>query len=48
MVRKNLGLVFEMIDKFFDKETISKKDEIVFTFGRRIYTMVTKVLEIMK
>lgn len=47
-LKRDFGLVFQKIDNFFDKETVSKKDEIVFTFGRKTYTTVTKVLIITK
>jgi hypothetical protein len=35
--------VFQKIDDFFDKETVSKKDEIVFKFRRKTYTAITKI-----
>ena len=47
-LKRNFNLVFQKIDNFFDRETVSKKDEIVFTFGRKTYTAVTKVLIITK
>ncbi len=47
-LKRDFVLVFQMIDNFFNKETVSKKDEIVFTFGRKTYTAVTKVLIITK
>lgn len=47
-LKRDFGLVFQKIDNFFDNETVSKKDEIVFTFGRKTYTAVTKVLIITK
>ncbi len=47
-LKRDFILVFQKIDNFFDKETVSKKDEIVFTFGRKIYTAVSKVLIITK
>lgn len=47
-LKRNFALVFQKIDNFFDKETVSKNDEIVFTFGKRTYTAVTKVLIITK
>jgi hypothetical protein len=34
----------QKIDEFFATETVSKKDEIVFTFGRKTYTVVTEIL----
>ncbi len=47
-LKRDFTLVFQKIDNFFDRETVSKKDEIVFTFGRKTYTAVTKVLIITK
>lgn len=47
-LKRDFALVFQKIDDFFDRETVSKKDEIVFTFGRRTYTTVTKMLIITK
>jgi len=34
----------KLIDKFFDREKVSENDEIIFTFGRKAYTAVSKVL----
>ncbi|MCM8809608.1 MAG: hypothetical protein NC934_05505 [Candidatus Omnitrophica bacterium] len=47
-LKRDFTLVFQEIDNFFNRETVSKKDEIVFTFGRKTYTAVTKVLIITK
>lgn len=47
-LKRDFNFVFNRIDEFFDKETVSQKDEIVFTFRRRTYTTVTKVLLITK
>jgi len=47
-LKRDFDLVFQKIDDFFNKETISKKDEIVFKFGRKTYTAITKVLIITK
>jgi len=47
-LKRDFALVFQKIDNFFNNETVSKKDEIVFTFGRKTYTAVTKVLIITK
>jgi len=43
-LKRDFNFVFQKIDNFFDMETVSKKDEIIFTFGRKTYTTVTKVL----
>jgi len=47
-LKRDFALVFQKIDNFFNEETVSKKDEIVFTFGRKTYTAITKVLIITK
>jgi len=47
-LKRDFTLVFQKIDNFFDRETVSKEDEIVFTFRRSTYTAVTKVLIITK
>jgi len=47
-LKRDSALVFQKIDNFLDKETVSKKDEIVFTFGRKTYTAVAKTLIITK
>ena len=47
-LKRDFALVFQKIDNFLNKESVSKKDEIVFTFGKRTYTAVTKVLIITK
>ncbi|PIP14157.1 MAG: hypothetical protein COX49_00185, partial [bacterium (Candidatus Stahlbacteria) CG23_combo_of_CG06-09_8_20_14_all_40_9] len=43
-LKRNFSLVFEKIDEFFNKEEVSENDEIIFTFGRKTYTAVSKVL----
>ena len=47
-LKRNFPLVFKKIDNFFDRETVSKNDEIIFTFGRKTYTAVSKILIITK
>lgn len=47
-LKRDFNLVFDMIDKFFDRQTVSEKDEIVFTFGKKTYTAVSKILIITK
>lgn len=47
-LKRNFSLVFEKIDRFFDREMVSENDEISFTFGRKAYTAVSKVLIITK
>jgi len=47
-LKRNFNLVFQKIDNFFNKEKVSKEDEVVFTFNRKTHTVVTKVLVITK
>lgn len=47
-LKRDFDLVFRKIDDFFDTESVSEKDEVIFTFGRRTHTAVTKVLLITK
>ena len=47
-LKRDFNLVFHKIDNFFDREKVSKEDEIVFTFGRKTYTTVTKVFIVTK
>jgi len=43
-----LKFVFGKIDQFFNEATVSAKDEIVFTFKKKTYTTISKVLIITK
>ena len=47
-LKRDFNLVFKMIDNYFDMESVSNMDEIIFTFKRKTYTAVTKVLIILK
>lgn len=47
-LKRDFNLVFQTIDAFFQQETVSKDDEVIFTFGKRTYTAVSKVLIITK
>jgi len=47
-LKRDFDLVFRKIDNFFDEESVSEKDKIVFTFDGKEYTAVTKVLIITK
>jgi len=47
-LKRDFSLVFQKIDDFFDEAAVSRGDEIVFTFGRKTYTAVAKVLIITK
>jgi hypothetical protein len=43
-LKRNFDLVFSKIDEFFNKERVSSTDEVVFSFAKKTYTAVTKVL----
>lgn len=47
-LKRDFGFVFGKIDQFFDEATVSAKDEIVFTFQKKTYTTISKVLIITK
>jgi hypothetical protein len=43
-LKRNFTLLFEKIDEFFNKESVSEKDEIVFSYKRKTYTALSKIL----
>lgn len=43
-LKRDFGLVFSKIDEFFNKERVSYADEVVFSFAKKTYTAVSKVL----
>lgn len=47
-LKRDFDLVFSEIDNFFDRETISLEDEIIFTFNKKTYTAVSKVVLVTK
>jgi len=47
-LKRDFNFVFEQIDKFFNEATVSAKDEIVFSFGNKTYTTISKILIITK
>ena len=47
-IRKDFDLVVAKIDKFFDKATDLAKDEILFSFKKKTYTTISKILIITK
>ena len=47
-LKRDFNFIFSKIDKFFDSATVSLKDEIVFSFNKRTYTTISKVLMVTK
>ena len=47
-LKRDFDFVFSEIDKFFDQESISTKDEIIFSFKKKTYTTISKILIITK
>jgi len=47
-LKRDFDFVFSEIDKFFDNATVSVKDEIVFSFKKKTYTTISKILIITK
>jgi len=47
-LKRDFELVFKKIEEFLDKETVSEKDEVEFSFRRRKYQAIAKILIIMR
>ncbi len=47
-LKRDFDFVFGKVDQFFNEATVSPKDEIVFTFKKKTYTTISKVLIITK
>ena len=47
-LKRNFELIFSEIDAFFSKDNISAQDEIAFTYHKKSYTTIAKVLMITK
>ena len=47
-LKRDFDFVFSEIDKFFDTAIVSTKDEIVFSFKKKTYTTISKILIISK
>lgn len=43
-LKRDFDLVFSKTDEFFNKEKVATADEVVFSFARKTYTAVSKVL----
>ena len=47
-LKRDFDFVFSKIDEFFDRESVSIKDEIIFSFKKETYTTISKILVITK
>lgn len=47
-LKRDFDFIFSEIDKFFDDASVSTKDEIVFSFKKKTYTTISKILIISK
>lgn len=47
-LKRDFDFIFKEIDEFFDKAKVSAKDEIVFSFNKKTYTAISKILIITK
>jgi len=47
-LKRDFGLIENKIDAFFDTERVSDNNEIVFSFQRKTYTAISKLLFIVK
>ncbi len=43
-LKRNFDLVFKKIDEFFNSAKVSSEDEIVFSFKKKTYTTISKIL----
>lgn len=43
-LKRDFNLIYKTLDYFFDNEKVSSDDEIIFTFGNRTYTAITKIV----
>jgi len=43
-LKRDFTLIFNRIDNFFAENIVSKEDEIIFTYKKKTYTAVTKIL----
>ncbi|MBU1046005.1 SAP domain-containing protein [Patescibacteria group bacterium] len=47
-LKRDFGFVFGEINKFFNSASVSEKDEIIFSFNKKTYTTISKILIITK
>jgi hypothetical protein len=45
-LKRDFDLISAAIDDFFNTETVSSEDEIVFIFAKKTYTAPSKILSI--
>ncbi len=43
-LKREFELIFNKIDSFFNEETVTTEDEVVFKFDKKTYTAVSKIL----
>lgn len=48
MLKRDFELIENRIDSFFDNEKVSDQDEVVFSYQRKTYTTISKLLFITK
>ncbi|MCD6093184.1 MAG: hypothetical protein J7J51_00060 [Candidatus Omnitrophica bacterium] len=46
-LKRDFKLVFSRIDEFFDREKVTRADEVVFSYKRKTFTTIAKVLFIL-
>jgi len=47
-LKRDFNFVFGKIDEFFNTASVSEKDEIIFSFNKKTYTTISKILIITK
>lgn len=47
-LKRDFGLVFKKIDEFLYSETVSERDEVTFSFRKKEYNAIAKILMITK
>lgn len=47
-LKRDFPTIFKEIDEFFNSSSVTKDDEIIFSFNKKTYTTVTKILLITK
>ncbi|MBA7662862.1 hypothetical protein ES703_70895 [subsurface metagenome] len=48
MLKRDFELIEDRVGDFFDNEEVSGQDEVVFSYQRRTYTAISKLLFITK